>query len=376
LHFDLNMNPAVSNYSEEGDLYKFTLSGVNVSLANAIRRTILSDIPIVAIYTENNDKTQCDIKINTTRLHNEILKHRLSCIPIHMKELDVLPGKYSLELDLQNETDNMILVTTEHFRIKNKSNDNYLTKDEMRKIFPPHPKINTYIDFARLRPRIGDSIPGEHLKLTAEFSIRTAKDNSMYNVVCKCAYGNTVDAEKAQMAWQDQEDKLKQSEGVTKEDIQFQKENFYALDAQRHFIPDSFDFVLQTIGIYTNVEIMNKACVILQDRLASFIQSLDSDIIPILHSETTMDNCYDIVLENEDYTLGKVLEYLLYEKYYVQEKIFTFCGFKKFHPHNDDSTIRIAYENSTDKHMVAQHLRIVANDARDIFGKIRTFFRS
>ena len=369
------MNPSVSNYSEEGDVYKFKLSGVNVSLANAIRRTILSDIPIVGIYTENNDKTQCNMKTNTTRLHNEILKHRLSCIPIHMKDLDVLPGKYTLELDMQNDTDNMIIVTTENFRIKNKSNDNYLTKEEVRKIFPPHPKINTYIDFARLRPRIGDNIPGEQLTFSAEFSIRTAKENSMYNVVCKCAYGNTLDAEKSQTAWQEQEDKLKQTEGATKEDIQFQKDNFYVLDAQRHFVTDSFDFVLQTVGIYTNVEIMNKACVILQDKLAAFMQALDSDIIPILHSETTMENCYDIVLENEDYTLGKVLEYLLYKKYYENEKIFTFCGFKKFHPHNDDSTIRIAYENPTDKHMLAQHLRTVAGEARDIFGKIRTFFQ-
>ena len=37
------MNPVISNSIEEGDVYKFTLSNVNVSLANAIRRTILSE---------------------------------------------------------------------------------------------------------------------------------------------------------------------------------------------------------------------------------------------------------------------------------------------------------------------------------------------
>lgn len=369
------MNPTVSNYSEEGDVYNFTLSGTNVSLANAIRRTILSDIPTIAIYTENNDKTQCDIKINTTRLHNEILKQRLGCIPIHIKELDLLPGKYTLELDMQNETDDMIIVTSEHFKIKNKTNDNYLTKDEMNKIFPPNQKTNMYIDFARLRPRIGDTIPGEQLKISAEFSIHTAKENSMYNVVCKCAYGNTIDVEKANSIWQEQEEKLKQSDGISNDDIQFQKTNFYLLDAQRHFKPDSFDFVIQTVGVFSNIEIVNKACVILQDKLVSFIQSLESDIVPILNSETAIENCYDVILENEDYTIGKVLEYLLYEKYYVKEKIFTFCGFKKFHPHNDDSTIRIAYQENVDKHMVAQHLRTIALDAKDIFKSIREFFK-
>ena len=161
------MNPTISNISEDGDLYKFTLSGINISLANAIRRTILSDIPTLAFDGEN--KEHCQIEKNTGRLHNEILKHRLSCIPIHMKELDVLPWDYLMELDVLNETDNMIYITTKDFKIKNKSNGNYLTEEETRKIFPSSIKTNMFIDFARLRPKIGPKVPGEHIKLTCEF---------------------------------------------------------------------------------------------------------------------------------------------------------------------------------------------------------------
>jgi hypothetical protein len=29
-----------------------------------------------------------------------------------------------------------------------------------------------------------------------------------------------------------------------------------------------------------------------------------------------MVNCYDVILENEDYTLGKAVEYMLYTKFY------------------------------------------------------------
>ena len=43
-------------------------------------------------------------------------------------------------------------------------------------------------------------------------------------------------------------------------------------------------------------------------------------------SENTIENCYDIILENEDYTMGKVIEYILYEK---REEIASYCGFKK-----------------------------------------------
>ena len=118
------------------------------------------------------------------------------------------------------------------------------------------------------------------------------------------------------------------ADGSSKEDIEFQKRNFYILDAQRHFLENSFDFVVQTVGQYENREIVKKACSVLQDKFVDLVQSLDSDQVPIINSETTMDNCFDITLVNEDYTIGKVLEYILYEKYYMGEKIFNYCGFK------------------------------------------------
>jgi len=367
------MNSTISNISDEAGVYKFTLDGLNVSLANSIRRTILSDIPINVIKTETYAENQCNILINTTRLHNEILKHRLSCIPIHITELELLPDNYVLEVDVNNETEHLIYVTTEHFKIRNKSNGNYLTENEIRKIFPMCTNTNSFIEFARLRPKISDGIPGEQLKLEADFSIGTAKDNSMFNVVSKCSYGNTLDTVKINEMWEEHEAKLK-SNGSPQEDIEFEKKNYYLLDAQRQFIPDSFDFVIQSIGIYENIELVKKACIILQNKMVELITALDSDVVPINISETTMEHSYDIVLENEDYTVGKVLEYLLYDQFYLKDKILSFCGFKKFHPHNADSIIRIAYAQIADKKTVAQHLRGVCIDAIAIYKKVYDMF--
>jgi len=190
------MNPQFSEISENDQILKFTLSGLNVSLANALRRTILTDIPTVVIKTDTYKDNQCNITANTSRLHNEILKQRLSCVPIHMKELDVLPDKYTVEVDVKNDTDGVIYVTTEDFKIKNKTSGNYLTKDETLRIFPPCEKTQSFIDFMRLRPKISDTIPGEELKFTAEFAVSTAKESSMFNVVSKCTSGNTPDIEK------------------------------------------------------------------------------------------------------------------------------------------------------------------------------------
>ena len=367
------MNPTLKSVFEENDIYKFTLSNINVSLANALRRTILSDIETLVFYTETYEDNKCNIHINTSRLHNEIIKHRLSCIPIHMKNLDLLPDKYILEVNVLNDTDNVMYITTEDFKIRNKTNNNYLTNNETRSIFPPNNKTQSYIDFVRLRPKIGDYIQGEQLSLTCEFSISTAGVNSMFNVVSICTYGNTPDLPRIEDAWSKQADQLLANE-TARDEIEFQKRNFYILDSQRIFIPDSFDFTIQTIGIFENKEIVYKACIIMHNKFVDIIDKNQSDAVPIITSPTTIDNCFDIVLENEDYTVGKVIEYILYEKYYKGQQTLTYCGFKKFLPHNTESIIRIAFVKPVDKTIVRDYIQNVCVDAGNIFQTLSKHF--
>ena len=367
------MNPTIVNQSEDGDVYSFTLSGVNVSIANALRRIILSEIPTYAFVTDTYENNKCNIEINTSRLHNEIIKQRLGCIPIHETDLDILTDKYLLDVDVKNDTDNIIYVTTEHFRIRNKSTGNYLTETETHRIFPANRITSQYIDLVRLKPKISDTILGEHLKLIAEFSVSTAKVNSMYNVVSKCSYGNTPDLVKINAVWEERLSKMV-SDGMTEQEINFHKNNFNTLDAQRIFIPDSFDFVVQTLGVYDNRSIIKKGCAVLQNKFVAMIDALNSDIIPIDRSETAMPHCYDITLEDEDYTMGKTLEYVLYSTYYEKNKTLSFCGFKKFHPHNMDSVLRVAFSQPGDKALVRQYLRTACVEAADLFGRIQKMF--
>ena len=67
------MNPAITSILEDRDILRFTLSGVNVSLANALRRTILSDIPLVVFKTSPYEENKAEIIKNTSRLNNEII---------------------------------------------------------------------------------------------------------------------------------------------------------------------------------------------------------------------------------------------------------------------------------------------------------------
>jgi DNA-directed RNA polymerase alpha subunit/DNA-directed RNA polymerase subunit L len=377
------IRPQLSNISQDvRDGYSFTLSGVDVCLANSLRRTILSSIPTYVFPVDVPGK--CNIEINTGRLHNEIMKHRLGCIPIHQKvptkkrndlpsaeaEDDDFVENYILDVDVQNTSDNIMYVTTEHFRIKNKKTNQYIDSST---IFPKNPITNSHIIFGRLRPKISETILGEHLKLTCEFDIGTSEDSSMYSAVSNATYANTIDKIKADDVWEKYATKLA-SENVPKQEIEFQKRNYYLLDAQRQYIAKSFDFTIQSVGVYEEPEIVKMACAVLQGKFVDMIQQLDADEFTITTGESSMSNCYDLVLANEDYTIGKVLEYILYERFYAGEQIFSYCGFKKFHPHDPDSLIRIAYKNDTDKTMVRQHLRSACVDAQDFYTMLYKMF--
>ena len=110
---------------EENGILTFTIEGINVSFVNGIRRTILSDIPALVFNCFPHDKNDADIHINTTRLNNEVLKQRLSCIPIHISELSLPYKELVVEINMKNESENTIDVTTEHFKIKNITSGKY-----------------------------------------------------------------------------------------------------------------------------------------------------------------------------------------------------------------------------------------------------------
>jgi DNA-directed RNA polymerase subunit L len=368
------MNPHVELNSRHNDeMLMFTLSGVNVSLANAIRRTILSDIPLVVFRTTPYQQNKANIISNTSRLNNEILKQRLSCIPIHIKDIEGFPMKnYQLEVNVENITDTTMYVTTKDFVIKDLVTGKPISESKNREIFPANDYTGYFIDFVRLRPKISDEIPGEKINLTCEFSVGTSKEDGMFNAVSTCSYGFTVDSlaqeailEKYKQTWKD--------EGKTKEEVDFEAKNWKLLDGLRITRKDSFDFIIQTIGIYDNVDLVHKACEILINKFQYQDTLLEKDELEIKKAENTMSNSFDIILENEDYTIGKVLEYFMYTKFY-ETKMLTFCGFKMMHPHDSYSIIRVAYKDAIDKSSIKGHLKECIDESIQVFSRVKKEF--
>ena len=345
------MTSKISELKEEDGKMTFTISNIDVSYVNAIRRTILSDIPIVVFKTTPYEENKANIIINTSRLNNEIVKQRLSCIPICIKNLEEFPIKnYLLELDVENKTDTSIIVTTKDFKIKDISKNTYLEDNAVKQLFPPFipPTGNGeyYIDFLRLRPKLTDEIPGERIKLTCEFSIGTSREDSMFNVTGTCSYGFTPNPEKIEEQLEIRKQKWK-DEGMSEQQIKFEGANWKLLEGMRYVIKNSFDFIIESVGIYDNENIIIKACIILYKKLSELKQSIQENKLQITPSDNTLENCYDIILVNEDYTIGNILNYEVYNIFYTDLKFINYVGFKKLHPHDSDSILRISLIDNT-----------------------------
>ena len=368
----MNITPEVQLINEKDDTLSFMISGLNVSLVNGLRRIILSDIPTVVFRTTPYEENKAKIYYNTSRLNNEVLKQRLSCIPIHIKDKDFPYKNYIVEINVENITDTTIYVTTENFVIKDLTTDKPISEQATRAIFPPNDYTGHFIDFIRLRPRLTNELPGEKIHLTCELDIGTAKQDGMFNVVSTCSYGFTVNETemnsklaKKRKDWKD--------EGKNEKEIDFETENWKLLDGMRITKKDSFDFNIQSIGIYSNNELLDMGCSILIEKLDELDTIIEKDELEIINANNTMSNCFDVILKNEDYTIGKIVEYFLFSKYFENPdtKILNFCGFKKMHPHDKDSIIRLAYIDALEKSSIKGHLKECIDDAKKVYVKLQ-----
>lgn len=65
----------IKNIEQDGNRITFNVKGIEVQLLNALRRTIISEVPVMAIETVT-------YHTNTSILSDEVLAHRLGLVPL------------------------------------------------------------------------------------------------------------------------------------------------------------------------------------------------------------------------------------------------------------------------------------------------------
>lgn len=367
------MSISIHSIEENNGFLTFQIRNCNMSVANSLRRTILANIPQISIISTPYEKSNVIIHKNNSRLNNEILKHRLSCIPIHIQDLTLPIDKYTVIIDETNNSDVIKKITTKHFKIKNNETGKFLSDAETKRIFPPNSFTNEYILFTRLLPKVSEQIEAETIHIEAKMSIATAEQDSTFNVVSTCSYSFAIDEVKQRELWKLKEKELKEKD-MNKDEMKEFKRNWMLLDGKRAIHNDVFNFVIESVGVYENKKIIVMGCSILIEKLNSIIQKCNERTLKI-ETPIQMNKAFDIILENEGYTIGKVLEYMLYEKYYTKQNILQFVGFKKAHPHDDDSFLRISFkEYEKDKNDIYGLVYDSCSDLIELYSTIMKSF--
>ena len=87
-----------------------------------------------------------------------------------------------------------------------------------------------------------------------------------------------------------------------------------------------------------------------------------------------MENCYDVTLVNEDYTIVNMLNHEIYEIFYKDMDQVSYVGFKKMHPHDANSILRFAFKNIAEKKTAKSLFKVSLNSSKEVIERIRGLF--
>jgi DNA-directed RNA polymerase alpha subunit len=176
----------------------FDIAEVDVSIVNAIRRTILTNVPSVGFYFKLKDhfvENDINIEKNESPLHNEFLSHRFSLIPVHFSkdEIDEWDSKmYTFVIDKTNKTSDLMNITTQDFEILDKDGT-VLPKKFRDRIFPADIITKDHILITKFPTNLDNIEKGHQLKLNAFAQKGIAKDCICWSMVSQSSYFNTLD---------------------------------------------------------------------------------------------------------------------------------------------------------------------------------------
>lgn len=298
------------NEKDPAKRHTFEIHGIDVSIVNGIRRVIWTDIPVVGFLGEEHPTI--DIEVNTGRLHNEFIIHRMGLIPIHISEEETeayMDDEITIALHVKNTTDTMMNVTTHNISVQR--NDRQLSDKEVRTMFPVDAVTKMPILITRLHP-------GEEIKLTGKAIKNTGRTHAGF-CPAWCTFYYMLDPVEAMKATN-------------------------VLDKERAFVrneygdPLAIQFDIETVNALSPRYLVHTAIGILHDKISKFSQEIMTESSDVVTHGFIREKGYTFVVKGEDDTLGNILQSYIHI-HYVREKNQTpagnkvsWCGYYCPHP--------------------------------------------
>lgn len=400
--------PFAKTWDKRNTYIEFELANIHFSTANAIRRMMISHVKTVGFRTE--PYKACDIKvlINDTPLHNQFTVHRLAMIPINVPNPDKFNvDDYQFIIDVSNNTNAIRTITTEDFQIKQISTNKLLPRDEVIRFFPPDPITGDYLLMTKLRPKyfvphktLSREVKAElakeldksvedvmHFHIEAKASISNGFENGHYSPVAVACYVNTVDPKRAEeglRAYIDVQVEKSKNLGAEPPTHEKMKRRFELTEQGRFFYmndrqePNVFTFKIETVGVIPSLVVFHRSIEILKDKITTFISNLvarNEEVITITPS-SQLSGGYDIIVQNEDDTLGNIVQShlcLLYADFNLakEQRKLKFVGYKRPHPLEKHIIFTIQSNNDNIEQLITDVIKPGCGEINKMLNKIQ-----
>ena len=307
----------------------FEIHNIDTSIVNGLRRILISDIPIVAFYDHHKNGT-IEILENTGALNNDEISHRISMIPIHLRESeldDFQNGVSSFEILI--EADKEQDITTDDIVVR-MNDKNVRTLD----YFPHNVITNAPELITRLRRN-------EKLKIKATGMKGTARIHTCFSIVSAPAYY------------------FKENENSKKTGI---------LEKQRDCDENikMFHFELLNNNI-SHKYVFGKSIDVLISKIVDFSKEIEAHDSGIVSLEKYNENSYDFVIKDENDTLGNIIQSYIYDNYVIKKKErwsmeCIYIGYACLHPINKVLNIRMTIKDNSNVKDFKNYMYNVCNE--------------
>lgn len=345
--------------SDEITQAELVLEDVPVSLTNAVRRIILSEIPTVAFYEKD-----VNILENKSELHNEFIAHRTSLLPIYRDSRLKIVSKINKttgfrENAFDHESLIPIFVLNEHntddfaieshyrdifsnqFRVFQK-NKKVLDKDDadedgkvveeiedvqeldIADFFKPDYFTGEHVHFYVLKSNPNDKMKGQKLHLEAHPTVGFAKKHASYSPVAGVAFKYEEDTEEMKdMIFNNminQQNVERSSKGLaplTQNEIMQSRRSFDRLDSARVYKQNrdgecnSISLTIESVGVYSPLQAFMDSLFVLELKLIDLMNGIN-----ITSDTVTLNSQYKFYFENnqavieiieQDHTIGNLI---------------------------------------------------------------------
>lgn len=363
----------------------FTVSPTDVSYANALRRSIITDVETVGFRSdilEDGSTTHVKVEKNNTPMTNEMLADRIGLLPIFVDPKqnpefwNPEKPRYIFQLDSKSEKETLTDVFASDFvvfenvegadePVKLPSNKEFFHSDpSMLRLYPT---LNLTPLIATLKGVQANQVPQE-VSIVALATVGKGRDHVRFSPVSQCSYKYTIDDNKDKQKavfenW------LRMTKKVNPGDVKDEKEQmllreFNTMEVERCFLKDkndepySFDFTIESRGQLDARMVVTRGLEALIEKFKKYSTLEKGDLpenIAIEPADWTGIG-YDFIIQGEDHTLGDPIQTWMDANLVVDEQgkngKISFAGKKIPHPLRDEMVFRIGFPPGADKEKV------------------------